>query len=134
MIWLGNTRAMVRWPRILEKYYLKLLTICLVFMFSVCRFFWECFLISWCVSLKRLLTIIWLNIAPANTVSKIRKRLNNTLISCYSETGGKLMRYLNLVLSSEALEWIFITYRSGIDYNNETFEILNLKWRYFVVI
>ena len=60
------------------------------------------------------------------TVSKI-KRLNNTLVCCYSETGGKLMRYLNLVLSSEAFEWIFITYRSGIDYNNKTFEILNLK-------
>ena len=41
------------------------------------------------------------------TVSKIRKRLNNTLISCYSETGGKLMKYLNLVLSSMAFEWIF---------------------------
>ena len=40
-------------------------------------------------------------------VSMIRKRLNNTLISCYSETGGELMRYLNLVLSSVAFEWIF---------------------------
>ena len=40
-------------------------------------------------------------------VSKIRKRLNNTLISCYSETGRELMRYLNLVLSSVAFEWIF---------------------------
>ena len=61
------------------------------------------------------------------TVSKIRKRLNNTLISCYPETGGKLMRYLNLALFSEVFEWIFFTYRSGIDYNNETFKILNLK-------
>ena len=49
------------------------------------------------------------------------------LISCYSETGGKLMRYLNIVLSSEAFEWIFFTYRSDIDYNNETFKFLNLK-------
>ena len=41
-------------------------------------------------------------------VSKIRKRLNNTLISCYSETGGKLMRYLNLVLSSVEFEGIIL--------------------------
>ena len=37
-------------------------------------------------------------------VSKIRKRLNSSLISCYSETGGKLMRHLNLVMASEAFE------------------------------
>ena len=61
------------------------------------------------------------------TDSKIRKRLANVLISCYSETGGKLMRSLNLVLSSETFEWIFFTYRSGIDYNNETFKFLKLK-------
>ena len=67
-------------------------------------------------------------------VSKIRKRLNNTLISCNSETGGKLMRYLNLVLSSVEFEWIFFTYRSGIDYKNKNFKILNLKLRYFVAI
>ena len=42
-----------------------------------------------------------------HTVSKIRKRLNNTVISCYPETGGKLMRYLNLVLPSVAFEWGF---------------------------
>ena len=60
-------------------------------------------------------------------VSKIRKRLDNVLISSYSETDGKLIRYLNVVLSSEEFEWIFFTYRSDIDYNNETFKILNLK-------
>ena len=68
------------------------------------------------------------------TVSKIRKRLNNMLISCYPETGGKLRRHLNLVLSSRAFEWILFTFRSSIDYNNETFKILNLKLRCFVAI
>ena len=62
------------------------------------------------------------------TVSKIRKRLNKTLISCYSETCGKLMRYLNLVLSSVAFEWILLTFKSGIDYNNETFKIRVFCW------
>ena len=61
------------------------------------------------------------------TVSKIRRRINNTLISCYSKTVRKLLRYFNNVLSNKTFEWIFLTYRSGIKYNNETFKILNLK-------
>ena len=49
------------------------------------------------------------------------------LISCYSETGSKLLRYLNVILSNVAFEHIFFTYRSGIGYNNNSFKILNLK-------
>ena len=36
------------------------------------------------------------------TVSKIKKRLNNMLISCYFETGGKLMWY---ILKSCFFQW-----------------------------
>ena len=43
---------------------------------------------------------------------------NNTLMSCYFETGSKLLRYLNIILNGSAFEPIFFTYRSGIDYNN----------------
>ena len=60
-------------------------------------------------------------------VSKIKKRINNTLMSCYFETGSKLLRYWNITLNGSAFRHIFFTYRSSNDYNNDSFKILNLK-------
>ena len=45
------------------------------------------------------------------TVKNNKKRINNMLISCYSETGSKLLRFLNVILSNVAFEHIFFTYR-----------------------
>lgn len=44
------------------------------------------------------------------TVSKIKKkRINNTLMSCYFETGGKLLRYLNIILNGSTFEHVFFS-------------------------
>ena len=49
------------------------------------------------------------------------------LLLCYCQTGAKLLAFLNLILDASAFEHMFYTYRSDIDYNAESFKILNLK-------
>ena len=46
-------------------------------------------------------------------------------MSCYFETGGKLLRYLDIILNGSTFEHVFFTYKS--DYNNNSFKNLNLK-------
>ena len=128
-IWLENTQVMIARLRTLEKYSLKLQTIRLVFTFPPAIFLRMFF------NLLRLATenvvdnYLAERCSSKQTVSKIRKRLNNTLTSCYSETGGKLTRYLNLVLSSVAFNWIFFTFKLGM-----TITTRLLKLRCFVAI
>ena len=70
----------------------------------------------------------------SQNVSKTKKKINNDLFSCYLKTASKLLNYLNIVLSGDAFEHIFFRYRPFVDYNSETFKLLNAKWRCFVPI
>ena len=46
---------------------------------------------------------------------------------CYVKAGIKLLRYLNIILDNLVFEHIFFSYKSNMDYNNDSHEILNLK-------
>ena len=60
-------------------------------------------------------------------IGKVRQRIFGMLLLCYCQTGAKLLAFFNLILDASAFEHIFYTYRSDIDYNAESFKILNLK-------
>ena len=52
---------------------------------------------------------------------------------CYIKAGIKLLRYLNIILDNLVFEHIFFSYKSNMDYNNNSHEILNLKWRFLLL-
>lgn len=58
-------------------------------------------------------------------VTKLKN--NNSLMSCYIKAGIKLLRYLNIILDNLVFEHIFFSYKSNMNYNNDSHEILNLK-------
>ena len=60
-------------------------------------------------------------------VSKMRKKITNDFFPCYAKTASTLLSYLNIVLSSEACEHIYVCYRPVLDYNNESLKDLNAK-------
>ena len=63
----------------------------------------------------------------SQNVSKTKKKIKNDLFSGYLKTASKLLNYLNIVLSGDAFEHIFFRYRPFVDYNSETFKLLNAK-------
>ena len=59
-------------------------------------------------------------------VADLKKKINNTLMSCHVEAGIKLLRYLN-ILNNTAFEHIYFSYKRSTDYNSNSLKILNLK-------
>ena len=49
------------------------------------------------------------------------------LLSCYCQTDSRLLAFFSLILDANVFEHMFYTYKSSIDYNAESFMILNLK-------
>ena len=60
-----------------------------------------------------------------------KQKIFSTFLSRYcppdKKKKKKLLPYLNLVLNQAAFEHILYTYRSDIDYNSDSFKILNIK-------
>ena len=60
-------------------------------------------------------------------IGKVKQRIFGMLLSCDCQTGVELLAFFNLILNTNAFDNMFYTYRSNIDYNVESFKILNLK-------
>ena len=60
-------------------------------------------------------------------IGKVKQRTFGILLSCYYQTGAKLLTFLNLILDANAFEHMLHTYISGVYNNAESFKILNLK-------
>ena len=115
------------WLKTLENYLLKLPITRLDCTFCFCRFFLG-FVLNALSDVTNIVTENYLlEHEIKKDIGKVKQRIFGILLSCYCQTGAKLLTFLSLILDANAFEHMFYTYRSGIDYNAESFKILNLK-------
>ena len=55
------------------------------------------------------------------------KKITFTLIKLRCETGLNFAKYLNLIVFSQAFEYIFLTFKPKKDYNNDYLRILSFN-------
>ena len=66
-------------------------------------------------------------------VKELQQKYENVLFWLCCDTGKTLLNYLNIIFVKQPSEYIFRTFRAGIDYNKNSLKILNLNSMFFVV-
>ena len=61
---------------------------------------------------------------PIN-VKRVKEKITKRVFDCIVDVGKNIMSYLNVVLYNVAFKHIFLTFKSGVNYNSDGLKILN---------
>ena len=67
--------------------------------------------------------------AVPKSFTGIKKKIAFSLLKLHCETGLRFVKYLNLMVSSNAVEYMFISFKPIKDYRNVYLKIVNFKIR-----
>ena len=66
-------------------------------------------------------------------VKELEQKYENVFFWLCCDTGKTLLNCLNIIFVKKLFEYIFLTFRAGIDYNKNSLKILNLNSMFFDV-
>ena len=95
--------------------------------FSLYVVYLEVFFRVYFNSLKEITQIMLANYFADGETSlrRLAKKKRMTLIRLYCSKGKKNLRYLNASIDPQTFEYVFLTYKPGVDYSDDHFRLIN---------